>query len=100
MNTQLFGGLLAAIILVFTTSVKAHDPAEHAGTQLIPDCTTMPEPDDDRMDKNDPVAQAMMKQCMSAMHHDDTTTERTTMEKPGASELLPKSGPSLNHEGG
>lgn len=100
MNTQLLGGLLAAIILVFTTSVKAHDPAEHAGAQELPDCTTMPDPEDDPMGKNDPVAQAMMKQCMSAMHQNDTTTQRTAMEKPDASEPLPESGSSHNHDGG
>lgn len=100
MNTQLLGGLLAAIILALTTSVKAHDPAEYAGAQQMPDCSTMPHPDDDRMDKNDPVAQAMMKQCMDAMHPDDTTTQRTAMEKPDASDLLPESGSSHNHDGG
>lgn len=36
-----------------------------------PDCAVMDNMDHSKMDMNDPVMQAMMKQCMSTMHHDE-----------------------------
>lgn len=96
MNTQLLGTLLAAIILIHTVSVKAH---EHAGAGERPDCAAMQESGSAGMDMNDPIAQAMMKKCMSTKHQQGTTDEGNLTEKSDAGELLPDTGRSHNHDG-
>lgn len=99
MKTLLLGTLLATTILIATESVKAHDPSEHADAREMPDCTTMPDPDDVGMDRNDPVAQALRKQCMSSLHHENTTTAKLEIEEPETGELLPDNGHGHDHDG-
>jgi len=99
MKTLLFGTLLATTILIATESVEAHDPSEHADAREMPDCTTMPDPDDVGMDRNDPVAQALRKQCMSSLHHENTTTAKLEIEEPETGELLPDNGHGHDHDG-
>jgi hypothetical protein len=65
----------------------------------MPDCTTMPDPDDVGMDRNDPVAQALRKQCMSSLHHENTTTAKLEIEEPETGELLPDNGHGHDHDG-
>ena len=65
-----------ATIIVFSTlgiafSAQAHEPKEHMKDAEKPDCTAMKNMDHSKMDMNDPVMQAMMKQCMKDMHHGD-----------------------------
>ena len=99
MKTLLFGTLLATTILIATESVEAHDPSEHADAREMPDCTTMPDPDEVGMDRNDPVAQALSKQCMSSLHHENTTTAKLEIEEPETGELLPDNGHGHDHDG-
>ena len=99
MKTLLFGTLLATTILIATESVKAHDPSEHADAREMPDCTTMPDLDDVGMDRSDPVAQALRKQCMSSLHHENTTIAKPEIEEPETDEPLPDNGRSHNHHG-
>jgi len=61
--------LLAALGVAFTA--QAHDPKEHMKDAKKPDCAAMKNMDHSKMDKNDPVMQAMMKQCMKDMHKDE-----------------------------
>lgn len=56
----IMGGLLA---VVFTLAAHAHDPSEHAGGPEAPDCRAMGDAVNGPLDKNDPVVQALMKQC-------------------------------------
>jgi hypothetical protein len=80
---------LAATLLIATTSF-AHDPSEHMQDNEKPNCAAM---DHSNMDMNDPVVQAMMKQCsmggnmkqhdMKNMHdmknkHSDMDTRETS----------------------
>ena len=65
-----------ATVIVFSTlgiafSAQAHDPKEHMKDAEKPDCAAMTNMDHSKMDMSDPVMQAMMKQCMKDMHHDD-----------------------------
>lgn len=55
------------LITLFTTamSAQAHDPKEHMKDAEKPDCSAMKDMDHSKMDMDDPVMQAMMKQCMS-----------------------------------
>jgi hypothetical protein len=39
-----------------------------------PDCAAMKNMDHSKMDMSDPMMQAMMKQCMSEMNHDMSTS--------------------------
>lgn len=61
--------VLAALGVVF--SAQAHDPKEHMKNAENPNCAAMKDMDHSKMDMNDPVMHAMMKQCMKDMHHDD-----------------------------
>ena len=52
---------IAISTLAFTLSAQAHDPKEHMNN------AAMENMDHSKMDMNDPVMQAMMKQCMGDM---------------------------------
>lgn len=58
---------IAISTLAFTLSAQAHDPKEHMNNAEKPDCAAMENMDHSKMDMNDPVMQAMMKQCMGEM---------------------------------
>ena len=58
---------IAISTLTFTLSAQAHDPKEHMNNAEKPDCAAMENMDHSKMDMNDPVMQAMMKQCMGDM---------------------------------
>ncbi len=58
---------IAISTLAFTLSAQAHDPKEHMDNAEKPDCAAMENMDHSKMDMNDPVMQAMMKQCMGDM---------------------------------
>lgn len=64
--------LIPAFVLTalsMTFSAQAHDPKEHMKNAESPDCAAMKDMDHKRMNKNDPVMQAMMKKCMKHMDH-------------------------------
>ncbi len=52
-------------------SAEAHDPKEHLKDAESPNCAAMRNMEHGKMDANDPVMQAMVKQCMDELHHDD-----------------------------
>lgn len=65
--------LSLAVLLIslhMTFSAQAHDPKEHMKEAEKPDCAAMKNMDHSKMDMNDPVMQAMMKQCMKDQHQD------------------------------
>ncbi|MEQ8289038.1 MAG: hypothetical protein RIB78_04875 [Gammaproteobacteria bacterium] len=57
--------------LLFAVTAQAHDPKEHMKDAQKPDCATMKNMDESKMDKNDPVMQAMMQKCKESMDHKD-----------------------------
>jgi hypothetical protein len=69
-HATLFGAI-ALPVLVITLSAQAHEPSQHADADKEPDCAKMKEMDHSKMDKNDPVMQAMMKKCMKKMHKNE-----------------------------
>jgi len=77
MKTKLLSFAIIFSALIYGLSAQAHDPKEHMQDAKKPDCAAMDNMDQSKMDMNDPVMQAMMKQCMQAMHegdHDDSET--------------------------
>ena len=72
MKTKTLTFALALSTLAFTLSAQAHNPKEHMKNAEKPDCSAMKNMDHGKMDMNDPVMQAMMKQCMKDMPHDGT----------------------------
>ena len=48
--------------LIYGLSAQAHEPKEHMKDGQKPDCAAMGNMDQSKMDMNDPVMQAMMKQ--------------------------------------
>lgn len=61
---------LALLPLALALSAQAHDPNEPMKDAEPPNCSAMKDMDHSRMDRDDPVMQAMMKQCSKGMHHD------------------------------
>ena len=68
---KLLSPVLVLAALGVTFSAQAHDPKEHMKDAENPNCAAMKDMDHSKMDMSDPVMQAMMKQCMKDMHHDD-----------------------------
>ena len=81
MNTKTIYTAIALASLFISTSVTAHDPSKHATPMKKPNCEAMHKMDSSAMDKNDPVMQAMMKQCGKA-DVNDTSMHATPMKKP------------------
>jgi|GEM_PF-302237 len=61
--------IASSVALVISFSAQAHEAAEHMKKAQSPDCAAMAEMDHDKMDMNDPVMAAMMKQCMASDAH-------------------------------
>lgn len=57
--------------MAFASTLQAHEPEKHMKDAEKPNCAAMKDMDHDKMDMNDPVMQAMMKQCVDAMHAED-----------------------------
>jgi len=70
MKTKLLSFAIIFSALIYGLSAQAHDPKEHMQDAQKPDCAAMDNMDQSRMDMNDPVMQAMMKQCMNGMKHE------------------------------
>lgn len=68
------GSVMSKVLpmMFLVASVHAHDPAEHTNESEVAKCEMMKTMDHSKMDMNDPVAQAMMKKCMSKMHKMDS----------------------------
>lgn len=62
-------------ISALASNALAHEPEKHMKDAEKPNCAAMKDMDDSKMDMNDPVMQAMMKQCMESMHADDEASE-------------------------
>ena len=69
MKRKLLSPVLVLAALGVTFSAQAHDPKEHMKDAENPNCAAMKDMDHSKMDMNDPVMQAMMKQCNKEMHH-------------------------------
>lgn len=67
MRSKFITMTIAISTLAFTLSAQAHDPKEHMNNAEKPDCAVMENMGHRKMDMNDPVMQAMMKQCMGDM---------------------------------
>lgn len=59
---------LAVSALMLAFSVQAHEPQKHMKEAEKPDCAAMKNMDSSKMDKDDPVMQAMMQKCMNEIH--------------------------------
>jgi hypothetical protein len=65
--------VIAASSVLWLNSAYAHDASMHKKDNVEkPKCEAMNGMDHSKMDVNDPIMQAMMKQCMSEKHGDDT----------------------------
>ena len=60
--------VLTFALIGISISVSAHDPKEHSKDNKGPDCSAMK--DMGNMEKNDPVAMAMMKKCHKMLDKD------------------------------
>ena len=91
MKTKRFALIFALVALGMAFGAQAHDPKEHMKDAEKPDCNAMEKMDHSKMDHSkmdhskmdmdDPVMQAMMKQCMAGMGHDDKHQEDMTDAK-------------------
>ena len=76
MNMKTLATVIVLSTLGIALSAQAHDPKEHMKDAEKPDCAAMKNMDHSKMDMNDPVMQAMMKQCMNDMHHNDSEKDQ------------------------
>lgn len=70
MNKLTLSFLTLTTAAALTVSAQAHDPKEHMADAEKPDCAAMKDMDHSKMDMNDPVTMAMMKQCKDAKKAD------------------------------
>lgn len=77
MKIKIFTFAITLSTLALTLSAQAHDPKEHMKDAEAPKCAVMKDMDHSKMDLEDPIMQAMMKQCMKEMHHDGTGEEES-----------------------
>jgi hypothetical protein len=65
--------------ILLASNVYAHAPELHKEKNAEkPKCEAMKDMDHSTMDMNDPITQAMMKQCMASEHHSDNAPEEMT----------------------
>lgn len=65
--------ITSGIALLASNYVVAHSPELHKKDNAEkPNCEAMNTMDHSKIDMSDPVMQAMMKQCMTENHRDDT----------------------------
>ena len=86
MKTKRSAPIFLLVTLGMAFGAQAHDPKEHMKDAEKPDCKAMEKMDHSKMDHgkmdmDDPVMQAMMKQCMAGMGHDDKHQEDMTDAK-------------------
>lgn len=75
---------VVTVLTLLAPSVHAHDLKEHMKDGEKPDCAALTDGDHARMDANDPVMQAMMKQCAKASQQGERKTrERHTLPEKG-----------------
>ena len=67
MKTE-FIAMTAALLVSMLAG--AHDPKEHAKESEAPDCQTLASMDQETMDMDDPVVQAMLAKCKETMTED------------------------------
>lgn len=75
MKRQTLTNLIVLPALLMILSAQAHDPEEHSKEGQAPDCAYMKDMDHSKMDKDDPVMQAMMQKCTKAMDHDGAESQ-------------------------
>lgn len=63
MKTYNLIATLLVLSAAYAVNVYAHDPKEHAKEKEAPNCMAMQDMEMGGMDKNDPIAMAMMKKC-------------------------------------
>ncbi|MGI2258739.1 hypothetical protein [Shewanella sp. GXUN23E] len=63
MKNKILISLTGLTALASSFVALAHDPAAHSKMMEKPDCSAMKTMDHSKMDMNDPVTMAMMKQC-------------------------------------
>lgn len=81
---------LSSVLLVTTLGValhtRAHDPREHLKDAESPNCVAMRDMEHGKMDADDPVMQAMMKQCLDELRHDDEQGDASKEGEPPVAE--------------
>lgn len=72
---HLFPALMVTA-LGMSLSAQAHDPKEHMKDAEVPNCAPVVNMDLSEIDKDDPVMQAIMKQCRKHLDHADESTHQ------------------------
>ncbi len=80
MTIKRFNPIILLAALGLTLTVQAHSPKEHMTDAEQPNCKSMSNMDHTKMDTNDPVMQAMMKQCMKGMHPNESEQEEAQLD--------------------
>ncbi|MBG57798.1 MAG: hypothetical protein CMK46_05855 [Porticoccus sp.] len=76
--------VVPALVLAF--SVQAHEPEKHMKEAEKPECAAMKTMDPSKMDRDDPVMQAMMQKCMDEMHQEESRPDGSHADHSGEDE--------------
>lgn len=79
MKTHSITALLVAV--AFAHSTQAHDPSEHLKEK--PKCDALEGMDLETLDRDDPVAQALIKKCMQQLHQEEQKVTHRDAAEPG-----------------
>lgn len=74
MKRRTLSYFVALPALLIALSAQAYDPEENRKEAQAPNCAAMKDMDHSKMNMKDPVMQAMMQECMKAMHGDENGT--------------------------
>lgn len=78
MKTLIMPITLSFILLASTHPTFAHDASKHKKNAVKPNCEAMSGMDMSKMDADDPIMQAMVKQCESKDEHHEETNDTPT----------------------
>lgn len=68
---KIFTPTLFTVTLLLTPATLAHDPSQHKDKAEKPQCAALEDMDMEKMDKQDPVTQALIKKCMKQLHPEE-----------------------------
>lgn len=83
---------LSALLLAY--SVQPHEIEKHMKDAVKPDCAAMKNIDPAKMDRGDPVTQAIMQKCMNELHRDELTPDSSHDSYSGEGEKAEAKHPS------
>lgn len=98
MNTMMKLAIVSGAAFLISFTAQAHEPEEHMKEAQSPDCAAMADMDHDKMDMDDPVMAAMMKQCMASGTHGEVAANAAADGEHGHADANTQNHAEHSHE--